>query len=294
MKNYFEQDVLESLLKIELPMKYRVKGHRKGTHKSNISGKNVDFKEHREYVQGDDVSKIDWKLFGRTEKLYIKEYEEDVSCNVLVIIDKSASMKYTSGHMEKVEYAKFLFTTIFTVFTRQGDNVGLGFFDEKFKMVLPPSSQSTSIPRLNEILNGINAEGKTVTENINSTIQNSLKKKINMIYIISDFIVNSNAITAFISGVKSFSNDVYILQLSDPVEKSFDFKGEYLFKDYETGKEIILNSSDISDFYKSYYSKHIEEIRKISKKNNCQYFNLSTKYSYPENFMKFVSHYTRS
>ncbi len=294
MKSYFEQEILESLLKIELPMKYRVIGHRKGTHKSSVSGKNIDFKEHREYVQGDDVTKIDWKLFGRTEKLYIKEFEEDVSCNVFVVIDKSASMNYTSGSKNKLEYAKYLFAAIFTVFNRQGDNIGLGIFDEDFKLVFPPSKSGQSIYEINALLNDISPKGKTEVKKVPELIKKSFGRKINIVYVISDFIFNIEIIKNFIKGIDVFSNEVFLLHLTDPVEINFDFKGEYLFKDFETDKELILNANDMSDYYKNFYTKHVESIKTVAKKYNCRYFSLNTKLSYTENFMKILSHYNGS
>jgi uncharacterized protein (DUF58 family) len=288
---YFEQDVLESLLKVDFPLNYRVKGHRKGTHKSSVSGQNIDFKEHREYVQGDDISKIDWKLYGRTEKFYIKEQEEEASCNVYVIIDKSASMNYTSGNKNKLEYAKYLFAAIYTVFTRQGDGVGLGLFDTDFKEVVPVSRSGLNISRINVMLNEIDATGKTGLQDLPVSIKKSSKKDINIIYLLSDFIVNFENITYFIKDINKFANEIFLLHLTDPLEIDFNFKGEYLFKDYESNKELILDASEISHYYNDFFNKHIEKIYNISNKYGCYYFRLDTKLPYTENFMKFVSFY---
>lgn len=291
LPDYFEQNILETLLRLELPIKSKIISKRKGTHKSVSKGQNLEFKEHREYAKGDDITKIDWRLYGKTEKLYIKEFEEDASCNVLVIIDKSASMNFSFQNINKLEYAKYLFATIYAVFTRQGDNVGLCVFDDNLKVLLPFSGSASDIPNINNVLNNIKPGGNTDFKDFSKSIKDFYKNQINMVYVISDFISSENEIFKSIEQLSHISKEVFFLHLIDPCEEDFNFKGEYLFYDYESEEELLLNASTIAEYYKDYFLSHLSTLRKRVLSYNGNYYNVNISEPYTENFMKIVSHY---
>lgn len=291
--NYFEQNILENLLKIELPIKLKIASHIKGSHKSKISGKNIEFKQHREYVQGDDVSKVDWKLFARSEKLFIKENEEDASCNALVVIDKSASMNYSSLNISKLEYAKYLFAVIFTAFTSQGDNVALSVFDNDIKNIFPLSLTKKDINIVNKKLNNIKAKGKTSIDKITTNLYSNFNKKIHMVFLISDMIDNKENILNFLKSNYNINSEIFVIHLIDPIESNFSLKGEYIFTDYETDEELIVDADFIAENFKKYFKDHFNTIREISHKYGCYYFMINTSLPYIDNFMNILTHYEK-
>lgn len=295
LKTYFKQNNLEALIKVEMSFKRRFYNHYKGIHKSHATGKNIDFKEHRVYAQGDDINLLDWKLFARTEKLYIKQFEETVSCKILVILDKSASMAFSANTIsDKLEYGKYLFALMYSFFIKQGDSVSLSIFDEKIHSVFPFYRTGEHIPNIDTQLRKIEAKGITDFASFSSQSTKSAVEKPDIIFILSDMIASGESVLQFIKDIKTPQNEVIFFQLVESSEELFNFSGERIFYDNETGKEILLNTDNVKEMYLNYFHKHVDSIIKNAEKHGCLYYKFRVDIPYFENFMNFLKNYRKN
>jgi len=163
-KNYLDPEVLNSIAGLELKARLIVEGFVSGMHRSPFHGFSVEFAEHREYVPGDDVRFVDWKVFGKSDRYYIKQYEEETNLRAWLMVDTSESMEYGSGPMTKIEYARHAAAALAYLITKQQDAVGLCLFDEDLREIPPPASSTGHLRRLVRMPAESGTGGKTGVE----------------------------------------------------------------------------------------------------------------------------------
>lgn len=185
-RKYLQPDVVARLANMELRARLVVEGFITGLHKSPYHGFSVEFAEHRQYMPSDDIRRIDWKIYGRTDRYYIKQYEEETNLKAYIILDASKSMDYASEkHLRKLEYASYLAAALSYLLIEQRDAIGLTIFDEKIRQFLPPHSHKTYLEQILKELDHLEAANQTSTAKSLHEIAERIRRR-GLIIVISD------------------------------------------------------------------------------------------------------------
>lgn len=287
---YFDEQLLEKLSQTPIISKKISANIKKGFHKSRIRGKNMEFREHRKYSYGDEIKDIDWKVYGRTEKYYVKDFDEDVSANILILIDTSSSMGYRNkGAVSKLDYAKYLGVALSYMFLKQRDVISLCTFDTDFNIILSPTSNKRNIDKiLRSFEKDIKSNDRIMTDfNSLKKSMNIFKNSANICFIISDLISDYDNIKNAVLKMNRSNSDIVVFHLVDDYEETFDFKSYIEFQEPETGKTITVKASDIKDKYREMFNIRINKMKSDFRKLKIDYNKFNTKIHYSDNLIEF-------
>ena len=235
---------------LSMRAKMVVEGYIIGQHRSPYHGFSVEFAEHRSYEPGDEVRHIDWKLYGKTNRLYVKRYEEETNLRAHLILDTSKSMNYTSGKVSKLQYGSYLLAALSYLMIRQQDAAGVVLFDESIRSFIPPKSNPSHLNTLLNVLD-VNTPGTdTKIEPVLHEMAERIKKR-GLVIIISDLFDEPNNI---INGLKHFRHskqEVILFHILDRNELEFDFNSRTKFVDMESGEELTTDPWHVKNDYKN-------------------------------------------
>jgi uncharacterized protein (DUF58 family) len=248
-----------SLMRIksmELRAKVVVEGFWKGIHRSPYHGFSVEFTEYRQYTYGDDPRYIDWRLFARSDRLYIKKFEDETNLRCHLLVDHSLSMGYGSGDYTKSQYAGTLAATLAYFLSTQGDAVGLATFDDQIRQHMPPRNRPGYLHRLMLALETI-PSGKTT--DLGPPLQRiaEMLTKRGLIVLISDLLTSIDRLESDLGYLCAGGHDVVVFHVLDPAELSFDFESPALFRDMETGRDMYIDPEAARESYKDMLNKHL-------------------------------------
>jgi uncharacterized protein (DUF58 family) len=234
---YLDPAVLARLGTLELKARTVVEGFLSGLHRSPFKGFSVEFAEYRQYIPGDDLSTIDWKVYARTDRHYVKKFEEETNVECRLLLDVSGSMAYGSRRPGKLEYASYLAASLAYLMQRQRDAVGLATFDYRIVSMLPPSVRPGHLRALLSMLDGVRPGDRTDVARPFHQLAESLSKR-GLVIVISDLLDDPAQV---VEGLKHFrfrGTDVIVFQVLDPDELQFPFEVPARFADPETGEEV--------------------------------------------------------
>jgi uncharacterized protein (DUF58 family) len=249
--------------KPHLRARYVVEGIVSGLHKSPFTGHSLEFSQHREYTPLDEPKHIDWKVYGRTDKLFIKQYEEETNLRSYILLDKSGSMAFAAGgKMDKLTYSANIAAALSYLLIHQEDSVGLALFDTGIKEYIPPRAQSEQFSLIYNTLQGITPGGETsLAETINGF--GRLLKKRSLLIFISDLMDEPSDVLKAIKQFRFKHHDVIVLHVIDPAERALDFGGSILFESLEkSGEKFYTEPDDIRAVYTSVFEKFLEDYRR--------------------------------
>lgn len=308
-RRFLIPSVVARLANIELKAKFIVQGFIAGLHKSPYHGFSVEFAEHRQYTPGDDLRYLDWKLLARTDRYYIKQYEEETNLKAYILLDISRSMGFNSSNLfkenkkgffkkgefknilngiTKLEYASYLVASLAYLMTLQRDAVSLVTYDEKIRTYIPPHSTKTNLRLILKELQNIVASSKTKTSTSLNAIAEKIKRK-GLVIIISDFFDNQSEVINCFKHFRYDKNEVIVFQILDVAEKSFLFDDIAYFKDMETGEELYMQSSQVKDYYDKVVESFISEYRNQCIKNNIDYELLITSTPFDVSLLRYLN-----
>ena len=273
--NYLEPELLSKLQNLSIKAKYVVEGFMLGLHKSPYHGFSVEFSEHRPYGFGDEVRHIDWKLWSKTDKYYVKQFEEETNLKAHIILDQSRSMDYGSSDISKFEYSKLLAASFAYILIKQQDAVGLALFDEQINKLIPPKS----IPsHLNVLLSHMEQSKPGSKTNIAQALHHSAEgiSKRGLVIVISDFMDNPNAVMGGLRHLRHKGHEVIVFHILDKLELNFDFNERIKFIDKETGDEITTDPWHITKQYNQHFKKHCDFIKHACGQNKVEYIQLQS------------------
>ncbi|MFA6572039.1 MAG: DUF58 domain-containing protein [Bacteroidota bacterium] len=288
-RKYLQPKVIAQLANIELKARLVVEGFITGLHKSPYHGFSVEFAEHRQYRSGDEIRHIDWKVFGRTEKYFVKQFEEETNLRSVIALDASGSMNFASkDNITKYEYACYLAGALAYLLIKQRDSVGLALYDTKINTYLPPRSKQSYI---HEILRNIEAT-KPSNETHTSKSLDLLAEKISrrgLVVIISDFFDDSESVINALKHFRHKKHEVIAFQILDPREIDFKFGSAATFKDLETGEEMVTQPYQIQKTYASTMSDFISLIKRECYKQNIDYHLIDTSQPFDKALREFLA-----
>ncbi len=287
-RKYLNPSVISKLNSLELKARLVVEGFMVGLHKSPYHGFSVEFTEHRPYMQGDSPKDIDWKVYGKTDKFFIKQYEEETNLKSYLLLDTSGSMKYASeGNVTKLEYATTLSAALSYLMLKQQDAVGLTLYSDKIEKYYPPRANKTYLQELLKSLSDIPASNKTNTASCLNAIAEKIKRR-GLVIIVSDFFDDVNFTLSALKHFRYQKNEVIAFQILDPIEKSFAFGNDAIFKDMESGDEITTRPYQIQKAYKQAMEQFITRIKNECLNSNIEYNLLDTSVPFDKALFSYI------
>ncbi len=288
-RKYLDPETVSKLKGMEMRARMVVEGFIAGLHKSPYHGFSVEFAEHRQYMPGDNIRDIDWKVYAKSDRFYIKQYEEETNLKAYLLLDCSASMAYRSDdRIRKLDYAGLLCGALSYLMLRQRDAVGLVTYDQKIRRYIPPRSRSG---HLHVLLNEIATQTPSETTDISVTLHEMADriKRRGLVIILSDLIDESDKI---ISGLKHFrynNHEVIVFHILDPRERDFAFPREAVFKDMETGEEITTQPFQIKRDFAKAVAAFSQEIAQACRQGGIDYHPIDTSMPFDKALYAFLS-----
>ena len=245
---FLDPAVLARLGTLELKARTIVEGFLSGLHRSPFKGFSVEFAEYRQYLPGDDLSTIDWKVYARSDRYYVKKFEEETNLECYLLVDVSASMGYGSRGITKLEYASMLAASLAYLMHRQRDAVGLIAFDDRLVSMLPPSARGGHLRSVLATLDRLRLGAQTDVSKPLHQLADSISKR-GLVILISDLLDEPERV---VDGLKHFrfrGTDVIVFHVMDPAERTFPFERATRFRDMERGDELMAIPSVVRQQY---------------------------------------------
>lgn len=247
-RRYLKPEVVAKLKRIDLKARLVVEGFLSGLHKSPFKGFSVEFAEYRAYMPGDELKRIDWKVYAKTDRFYIREYEEETNLKAYLLLDTSASMAYSSKGVSKLEYASYLAAALSYLLLKQKDSVGLVTFSDKLETYIPPRCSPAHLTALLNTIDKTRPGGQTNVAQTFHMLAERIKRR-GLVIILSDLLDDKEKVLSALRHFRHRKHEVLVFQILDPNERDFIFKGPLVLKDLETGKELTLDPRTIRREY---------------------------------------------
>ncbi len=286
-KRYLTPEVINKIDNLSLRARLVVEGFIVGMHKSPYHGFSVEFSEHRPYGYGDEIKYIDWKLWGKTDRFYIKQFEEETNLKCHLILDKSSSMNFGSKGMTKFEYSKSLSAAFAYLMIKQQDAIGLTTFDSKINISIPPKSKKSHLNLLLKTLQNSDPGGETNTSILLHALAESISKR-GLVILISDLLDNQEEIIKSLRHFKYKGHEVLIFHIIDPKEKDLSYTQNIKFTDLESGENIITDARLIRKQYNKAFDNFCEYYANGCAKNKVDYVQISTEDSLDKSLMQYL------
>ncbi|MBZ0202028.1 MAG: DUF58 domain-containing protein [Ignavibacteria bacterium] len=313
-KKYLQPSVISRLANIEFKAKFVVEGFIAGLHKSPYHGFSVEFAEHRQYMPGDDLKYLDWKVLGRTDRYYIKQFEEETNLKSYLIVDASRSMSFKSkdsgleprspfrklfkkkedakifrkSDVSKLEYSTYLAASLAVLMNFQKDATGLVIYDEKIRSIVPPKATSQNLKLILSQLSNITSSGKTNTASSLNSAAERIKRR-GLVIIFSDLFDDQQAVINALKHFRYKRNEVIVFQVLDPLEMSFAIDSPTIFKDMETSREMLSQPVSVMESYQDAVKEFIHNYKTACLSNNIDYVQLSTETPFDTALLEYLN-----
>jgi uncharacterized protein (DUF58 family) len=269
---FVDPQVLARIRNLELLARTVVDGFINGLHRAPYFGASIDFAEHRGYVPGDDIRRVDWRLYARTDRYYVKQYEADTNTNFSVLLDVSRSMGFASRGVSKLEYGCYLAACVSYLAHRQRDRVGIITFDDAIVDHVPPSAKHFDI-----VLHTL--ERSTPKRAGNLQVIGSMAehfKRRGILVLISDFYEEPEAVLDAVKPLRFLGNDLVVFHVLDPAELDFSYDDPSAFEDLESGEQIPIVPESLGDQYRALIREHLAALATKFSEHRIDYTVLNT------------------
>jgi len=260
---------------LELRAKIVVEGFMSGLHRSPYHGFSVEFTDYRQYSIGDDLRYLDWKLYAKQDRYYIKRFEDETNLRCYLLVDMSRSMGFGSGNYSKLEYAKTLAASLAWFLNRQRDAVGLVTFGDQIVDMIPPRYRAGHLRRLMLTLENSTSGKSTDLSAPLEQIAQTVSKR-GLVVLISDLLAPVESFVKNLNYLRTRGHEVVILRTLDPTEIEFEFDKASLFRDLETGREIYVDPQSAVADYRKRFAEHEAAIKEICDQIGVDFFTIST------------------
>ena len=255
-KNVVDPGIISRVHQIDLRARMVVEGYVSGLHKSPYKGFSVEFAEHREYVAGDDLRYLDWKVFGKTDRHYIKQYEEETNLVCHLIVDISESMNFGTVEWTKQQYALTVAAALGYLVVRQHDAVGMVLFDDDVRTTLRPGGHRGQLQRLFSILEEAKTGGETAVGKVLARVAERVRRR-GLVVLISDLVGDVDDVLAGLRRIRSRGHDVVVFHVLDPAELTFPFERMTMFEGLEQHPDLLADPKSL----RAGYLAAVEEFR---------------------------------
>ncbi|WP_130418147.1 DUF58 domain-containing protein [Edaphobacter modestus] len=270
MQRFLDPSVLASISSLELIAKTVVDGFVAGLHRSPAFGFSQEFAEYRAYAQGDDLRHVDWNLFARTERCYLKRYEGETNSQLMILLDASNSMQYGSGIPAKSDYARYIAASLFYMaIHNQRDAAGIIVFDDEIRDYVHPSTRQGQLTRLFVALEQAEPRARTDFLKPLARFQALLHRR-GIVIVISDFYEDPAAIVQAIESLRFRGNDVALFHILDPLEIDPDLESPTVLVDMESDRRLEVTPEYVST-YRAKVQAHIQQLRELTQSSGLDY-----------------------
>ena len=265
---FIDPRVLAKIDNLELLARTVVEGFINGLHRSPNLGASMDFAEHRAYMPGDDLRRIDWRLFGRSDRYFVKEFEADTNTDLLLLLDVSASMGFGSAGIPKLQYAKYLASCLGYFSSRQRDRVGLVTFVNSIVDYVPPAAKH--LPIVLQTIARATASGQGSIDTALRQIAEHARRR-QIIVIISDLYDEPERVVRAVARLRNRGNDLIVLQVLDPAELDLPFEDAANFEDMESGEAIPVVPELLREQYRTLMQEHTATLARMMREERIDY-----------------------
>ena len=288
VEKYLKPDVIRQISRLDLRAQFVVKGFLQGLHASPFQGFSVEFSEHRRYAPGDDPNDIDWLVYAKTDKYYVKKFEAETNITGYLVLDLSESMGFTFRQdLNKFDYAVSLAAALGYLMVHQQDPVGLITFDTRIRQCLMPKSKRTQLGNMLALLSKLEPTGETNIES--SLIQlAAMLKHHSLVMVFSDLLGDTNATLRALGRLRHGGHDVILFHILDEAEATFPFSGMTEFEDPETQETLEIDASGVRKEYLAEVEAFRETYRRECFRIGVDYVPLDTSMQFDKALMEYL------
>jgi uncharacterized protein (DUF58 family) len=284
---YLNSAVLGQLMNLPLLARFPMEGSVSGHHKSPHRGSSVEFAEYRNYVPGDDIRRLDWRVFARTDRFYLKEFEAETNLRCYLVLDCSGSMKFGTSGESKIEYGKRLIATLAYLTAHQGDAVGLMCAAEKTLVEIPPKRNPAHLKTLLETLENAEPRGETGLIPVLHELAEKVRRRA-LVIIVSDFFCDPDGLMGCLQHLRFQKHDLALFHLLDRTELDFQFNRPVRFVDLETSMNLVTEPASIRDRYLEQLRIFLDRLRTTCNEFSADYRQVVTDQSYEKLIAEFL------
>jgi len=279
---------VSKLTRLDLTARLVVEGFLTGLHRSPYHGFSVEFAEHRQYMPGDPLRHLDWRVLAKSDRKYIKQYEEETNLRAMLLVDTSASMGYGSHGVTKLDYARQLAASLAYLMLRQNDAVGLFAFATGRAELIPPRSTMGHARPLLLLLERLTPGGATdFTSSLHSLAERMTRR--GLVILISDLLDEPERIAQAIHHFRHRKHEVLVFHVLDPQEVAFDFEREAVYVDLESGERVTTRPQELRPDYRARVSAWRDQIRQFCIEKRAEYVPLTTDQPYDRALLEYLS-----
>jgi len=286
-EQYLRPDVIARVKRFDLKAKFLIEGFFSGLHRSPFKGFSAEFSDHRKYVPGDEIKDLDWKVYARTNKYYIKRFEAETNMECHLVVDASASMGYGTTGLTKLEYATYISAALAFLVTSQQDTVGLITFDDAIRAVLQPKSKRKHIIRILKILNDTRPGRQCKVSEQLHQVAGVIDKR-GLVVVMSDLLDDPEDVLDAFAHLRYDGHDIIVFHILDEAEAKFPFADARRFEDVETGETIVTDAASVRAGYLEALGEFIETYRSELHKRHIDFFNIDTSTSFDKALMAYL------
>ncbi len=269
-KRFLHPDAVGRIAHLEVRARHIVEGFLSGIHRSPYFGQSIEFLQHREYTRGDDPRHIDWKVWAKQDRYYVKQYEEETNLRCTLLVDVSGSMQYGSGPLNKCDYGCTIAASLAYLLLRQQDSVGCVSFDAATRVTVPPRSKRNHLHSILQALDASKPREKTdLYKILRDVVEQSPRR--GMIVLISDLLVEREGLFKGLRLLKQRGHDVLVFHVMDDDELDFEFNGPTRFEGLESPDRLNCNPRALREGYLEALNAYLEEVRRGCARNVVDY-----------------------
>ncbi len=269
-KRFLHPEAIKRIGRLEIRARHIVEGFLSGMHRSPYFGQSVEFLQHREYVPGDDLRHVDWQVWARQDRLYVKQYEEDTNLRCYLVVDVSGSMQYGEGTWTKYEYGCTAAASLAYLLLKQQDAVGCVTFDQSIRSKVPPSSRRNHIMSVVQALDQQSPDNKTQLLDVFRHVAETFPRR-GMMIVVSDLFADPQSTIKGLRLLRQRGHDVMVFHIMDDDELDFPFNGPTRFEDSESDAHLNCNPRALRDGYLAALDEFLEQMRHGCAKNTVDY-----------------------
>jgi len=269
-KRFLHPEAIKRISRLEIRARHIVEGFLSGMHKSPYFGQSVEFLQHREYVTGDDLRHVDWKVWARQDRLYVKQYEEETNLRCALLVDISNSMAYGNGPLNKYEYGCTLACSLAYLILRQQDGVGCVTFDERIRVTVPIRTKHNHIFSIVDSLAVQEPREKTDMSAILRQVAESAPRR-GLMVLVSDLLADRDGLFRGLRLLRQRGHDVLIFHIMDDEELDFPFNGPTRFDGLESPEFLNCNPRALREGYLAALQQFLDDVRREAARTSCDY-----------------------
>ncbi|TWT82946.1 hypothetical protein CA13_44090 [Planctomycetes bacterium CA13] len=286
-RDFLDPQVVSRLRGLPLVARKLMLGSVSGRHSSPHRGASVEFAEYRKYVPGDDLRRLDWRAYGRSDRFFVKEFEADTNLRLVFVLDTSASMAFGSGPLSKLDYAKRIVATLGYLAIEQGDAVGLFCVADQIKGSLPASRNASHLSVLFDTLEQTQGEGETRLADVLHELAETVRQRA-WIVVLSDFFSDPESLRDCFEHLRFRNHDVSAFHLMDPEEICLPIERPTRFVDMESGATLFAEPAEIADRYDREVRDYLESIKRVALETEVDYQFVSLDMAYEKVLTQFL------